>query len=91
MVMSVPSPSTVKAPPSRIIGAAYRSQPKCSQRSRVTSASLSYGRYFSPHELKGKSATARRPSGPSRKYGPLSRIHESSIGSSTTSMLSLPQ
>ena len=47
---------------------------------RGTSASRSYGRYFSPHELNPKWTRAIPPAASLTKIGPLSRIHESSIG-----------
>src|SRR5918994_4467254 len=55
--------------------------PRCSAMRRGTCASRSYGRYFSPHELNPKWTSAMRPAASRTKIGPLSRIHESSIGS----------
>ena len=51
-------------------------------------ASRSYGRNFSPHPLNPKSTPARGPSPAVTIKGPLSRIHESSIGSPSTSTAS---
>jgi hypothetical protein len=51
-------------------------------------ASRSYGRNFSPHPLNLKSTPARGPSPAVTIKGPLSRIHESSIGSPSTSTAS---
>ncbi len=45
-----------------------------------TSASRSNGRYLLPHELKRKWTSATPPFASVTKIGPLSRIHESSIG-----------
>ena len=45
-----------------------------------TSASRSYGRYLLPHELNRKCTSATPPLPSVTKIGPLSRIHESSIG-----------
>ena len=85
MVISVPSPSTVMPPPSRTMGAANRSTPKCPASRSPMAASFSYGTYFSPQELNVKSLIASVPSGCVTKIGPLSRSQESSMGSSTTS------
>ncbi len=84
VVISVPSPSTVIAPPSRIIREAMRCTPRCSSRAAAILSSVSYGWCLPPQALKRKSTPARCPSGPSTKIGPESRNQESSSGSSTT-------
>ena len=85
VVISVPSPSTVIEPPSRIIDDSIRSTPSVSSSFSETAASRSYGRNRSPHELNLKSTPAIFPRPSVTKIGPESRIHESSIGISTTS------
>ena len=82
-----PSPSTAIEPPSSTNGASSRSIPRCRRAAPPTAASLSYGANFSPHALKPK-CDRRAPaslSSAKTKIGPVSRSHESSIGSSTTS------
>ncbi len=86
MVTSVPSPSTLIEPPSSTISDGIRGIPRCASSGSPTAASLSQGGKRSPHALKRKCTPARSPAPSTTKIGPLSRIHESSIGSSIRSM-----
>src|SRR3954454_5167409 len=81
VVTSVPAPSTAIAPPSSTIAERSHGRPSWSHRRPAIVASSSHGGNFPPHALKPN--WMPRPS--SRKIGPLSRSHESSMGASQIS------
>src|SRR3954452_6480011 len=81
VVTSVPVPSTAMAPPSSTISERAHGRPRWSHSRPAIVASSSHGGNFPPHALNPNCTP--RPS--SRKIGPLSRSHESSIGASQTS------
>src|SRR5580692_11314669 len=82
-VISVPSPSDRKPPPSTTSLDRYTGSPARSAMRSPRAASLSYGLYLLPHALKVKAAAARAPAGPTMNVGAESRSHESSMGIET--------
>ncbi len=84
VVISVPSPSTVIAPPSRIIPERIAGTSRCSSSRPLIRSSASQGWCLRPQALKRKSTPARRPSSSRTKIGAESRNQESSWGISTT-------
>ena len=85
VVTSRPAPSTAIDPPSSTIGTSRTGRPSCAAIAPPTAASASHGDHFSPHALNRKCSAWRNPSSATTTIGPVSRIHESSIGSATTS------
>ena len=86
MVSTVPSPSTVIEPPSRIIGASNSRIPRWAAIRSGSRASSAWGCQRSPQALKPNLTAATSPAASRTKIGPLSRVQESSIGSSRTSI-----